>query len=150
MRILRAGLDEVDEVAPLFNDYRRFYGQVDDLAGCSRFIRDRIANEESTVFLARGIDGDAVGFTQLYPSFCSVAMTRMIYLYDLFVVPEARRSGVARALMETARGHGIAHGAGRLQLETAADNHPAQTLYEDLGWERDTTFHTYSLPLTTT
>jgi hypothetical protein len=37
--------------------------------------------------------------------------------------------------------------AGRLQLETAITNRPGQSLYEDLGWERDEEFYTYHLEL---
>ena len=55
------------------------------------------------VFAARLDDEGVVGFTQLYRSYCSVAMQELIYLYDLFVAPDARRQGVARALMAAAR-----------------------------------------------
>ncbi|NIQ93115.1 MAG: GNAT family N-acetyltransferase, partial [Desulfuromonadales bacterium] len=57
------------------------------------------------------------------------------------------RRGVARALMDAARQHALDRGAGRLQLETAVDNEPAQTLYESLGWKRDDVFYTYQLDL---
>lgn len=147
MRIMKAGLDDVNEVAGLFNEYRKFYGEEDAPEECRRFILDRVTNDESTIFVARTASETAVGFTQLYPSFCSVAMTRLIYLYDLYVAEDARRNGVAQSLMEAARDHGVAIGAGRLQLETAADNYPAQSLYENLGWERDVKFYSYSLPL---
>lgn len=150
MRIKTAGIDDEGEVARLFNDYRRFYQQPDDLAGCRRFIHDRLANDESTVFLALADTEHAIGFTQLYHSFCSVSMAPIVYLYDLYVAPEARRVGVAQALMAAARDHGITCGANRLQLETATDNHPAQSLYERLGWQRDDQFYTYSLALEST
>jgi len=147
MRIFRADSRHLNDVAELFDQYRQFYKQPADAEGCRRFIRDRMANDESVIFAAQQGDGTLIGFTQLYHSFCSVAMAKLIYLYDLYVVPEARRHGVARALMETAKDHGVEHGAGRLQLETAVDNHPAQALYEKLGWERDLQFYTYSLQL---
>jgi ribosomal protein S18 acetylase RimI-like enzyme len=35
----------------------------------------------------------------------------------------------------------------RIDLETAGDNHKAQALYEDLGYERETAFYKYSLEL---
>ena len=99
------------------------------------------------IFAAQTDDGDIVGFTQLYRSFCSVEMKELIYLYDLFVAPRARRQGVARALMDAARQYAHDRGAGRLQLETAISNRPGQALYEDLGWERDQEFYTYHLAL---
>lgn len=63
------------------------------------------------------------------------------------LAPEARRQGVAKALMDAARQHAIQRRAGRLQLETAVDNLAAQTLYESLGWKRDEAFDTYHLEL---
>ncbi len=89
----------------------------------------------------------AVGFIQLYPSFDSVTMRRVWILYDLFVAPAARKHGVARMLMEHARKFAIKTKAKGLILETAVANHPAQKLYEQLGWKRDTAFHRYFLNL---
>lgn len=145
MRVFRADLSYLDELAVLFDQYRQFYEKPADLDGCRRFLGERLENGESVVFAARTGSEQTVGFTQLYCSFCSVEMAELIYLYDLFVAPEFRRQGVARALMEAARQYGVARGADRLQLETAVDNTPAQSLYERLGWEKDDVFYTYHL-----
>lgn len=149
MNVYRADCGHLDELADLFDQYRQFYKQPPDPEGCRNFIGDRIANNESVVFAASIDAGPMAGFTQLYHSFCSVDMIELIYLYDLYVAPHARRQGVARALMEAARQHALDRGAGRLQLETAIDNSPAQALYESLGWKRDEVFYTYHLELRT-
>lgn len=147
MNVFRADTRHVDEVSRLFDLYRQFYEKSPNPEGCRRFIEARLENDESVIFAAASADGSMLGFTQLYHSFCSVEMYELIYLYDLFVLPEARGRGVARALMEAARKHGVDRGAGRLQLETATDNHTAQRLYEGLGWKRDEMFYTYQLEL---
>ena len=96
------------------------------------------------MFLA--MDGkEAVGFVQLYPSFDSVTMRNLWILYDLFVVPTARKRGVAKLLIERAQRFAAETKAKRLILETAVDNVTAQKLYERLGWKRDTAFHRYYL-----
>ena len=87
----------------------------------------------------------ALGFTQLYPSFSSVSTKRLWILNDLFVSDEARRFGVARALMEKARIFAIETDAKGLILETALDNEPAQALYESLGYTRDDEYYRYLL-----
>ena len=69
---------------------------------------------------------------------------RLWILADLYVHPEIRRQGVSKALMERAQQLAIDTGAKRLILDTAPDNRPAQSLYESLGWKRDTFYH-YSL-----
>ena len=145
MNIFRANIDQLDSLAGLYDQYRQFYEQEPDFEACRAFLDNRIRKNESVIFAAQGDEGELIGFTQLYRSFCSVEMKELIYLYDLFVAPRARRQGVARSLMEAARQYAVDRGAGRLQLETAITNHPGQALYEDLGWERDDEFYTYHL-----
>lgn len=142
--IIQAGAGHLELLVPLFDAYRRFYKQPSDVRGAREFLRERVARKESVAFLA--MDGDkACGFVQLYPSFDSTAMRRLWVLNDLFVVPEVRKSGVAKLLMERARQLAVETKAKGLILETAVDNVPAQKLYEQLGWKRDTAFHRYYL-----
>jgi ribosomal protein S18 acetylase RimI-like enzyme len=139
--IERADLRHIAEVAPLFDAYRRFYGQVDDPRARS-FLEERVAHDESVVFVAR-LQGAAIGFCQLYPCFASVSLTRMFVLYDLFVAPQARRCGAAAALLRAAVDYAAGQGAGQLMLQTAVTNLPAQHLYEREGWLRDNDFYVY-------
>jgi GNAT superfamily N-acetyltransferase len=134
-------------VAPLFDAYRQFYGKPADLELASRFIGERLADGESTVFLAEDAEGEAVGFVQLYPTFSSVSAARVYVLNDLFIAPEARRGSVARRLMEAAANYARAQGAIRLSLSTGQANAAAQALYESEGWVRDQTYYHYSLTL---
>src|SRR6056297_1324624 len=136
MEVIRASLDHLDPLSDLYDQYRQFYAQQPDREACRRFMGQRLKNGESVVFAARHDAGELLGFTQLYPSFCSVEMKELIYLYDLYVAQTARRQGVARALMDAARQFAEERGASALKLETAIDNHPAQALYEKLGWQR--------------
>ena len=99
------------------------------------------------VFLALDREEQALGFVQLYPGWCSVAAAPLLTLYDLFVDPAARQRGVGKALMLQAHKHARKVKACRIDLETATDNHAAQTLYEQLGYQRDTAFYKYSLEL---
>src|SRR5258706_357352 len=103
VRIARAGLGDVDLVAPLFDAYRQFYEQAPDAKGARRFIGQRVSDGDSVIFLALsgfGPRAKGAGFTQLYPSYSSVAMKRVWILNDLFVAEEFRRAGVARRLLE--------------------------------------------------
>lgn len=145
----RAGAADVDEVASLFDAYRCFYGQAHDFAAARAFIEARLQHGESEIFLCRDrASNDALGFMQLYASFSSVAARRIWVLNDLYVAPESRRRGVARALMESARAFATESGAIRLVLETAEDNHSARSLYESLGYACETGTRHYALALT--
>ena len=144
MHIRPAQLPDVDLIAPLFSAYRCFYEQAADLPLAHRFIHDRLQRQESVILLAQDEQGQALGFCQLYPTFCSVDAAPIYVLYDLFVASTVRRGGVAKALLRAAERHAAAHGVQRLDLTTAKTNHSAQQLYESLGWVRDEVFFTYS------
>lgn len=146
MKIIRANLTHLDQIAPLFDGYRVYYGQVSDMESAKKFIHQRIVLQDSVILMAVE-DDNAVGFTQLYPMFSSVSMGRVWILNDLFVNPNARKQGVGRFLLEQAQQFGIDHGALRLQLSTERTNTSAQSLYESLGWQRDEAFYHYSLSL---
>ncbi len=148
IKIIRAGLKDLELAVPLFDSYRQFYKRPPDVKKARAFLRERLKRSESVLFLAVVKEGPrrvALGFTHLYPTFSSLAMRPIWILSDLFVTPEARKRGVAKALMERARRLAVETQAEGLILETATDNYPAQRLYEQLGWKRDTEFYRYTL-----
>lgn len=143
-QIVRAGAEHVTQLAPLFDAYRQFYQLPSDLPRARAYLLERLSRGEAVAFLA--VEGStALGFTLLYPSFSSLSMKPLWILNDLYVAPEGRRTGVARALMAAARQLAVETKAVGLTLETATDNHPAQRLYDQLGWKRETEFYHYSL-----
>lgn len=139
--------EDAELIAPLFDAYRQFYEQPADADAALAFITARLERGESVILLARRPDGRALGFCQLYPSFCSVLAAPIYVLYDLFVAPDARRLGVGCALLLAAEAHARATGHARMDLTTARNNLRAQALYESLGWVRDEVFLTYARTL---
>ena len=146
IRAVRADLDDLDALVPLFDAYRQFYERPADAEGARTFLADRIKRGESVIFLAVA-EGTVVGFTQLYPSFSSVSMQRLWILNDLFVAPDARKGGAGRALLERAERWATETGAKGLTLTTQLTNLTAQRLYEACGWTRDDEFFHYSRSL---
>lgn len=140
-----ASIHDLERVAPLFDGYRVFYRQPSDLALATRFLRERFEQRDSVVLLALDEAGEGAGFVQLYPLFSSVRARRLYLLNDLFVAAQARRQGVAAALMHEAAAFARAAGAAGMTLSTAHDNEAAQRLYESLGWRRDLQFREYTL-----
>jgi len=143
--VKRATLDNAEEIGELFNSYRVFYEQNTDVDLAIDFISDRIKNEESVVFFAHDKSGNALGFTQLYPTFSSVSAQRSWVLNDLFVSSTSRRLGVGKKLMEAAKV--FATDSKGIALETAEDNFNAQALYESLGYKKDSGIYHYFLNL---
>ena len=144
--IRRAGPQDLDALAVLFDAYRQFYGQPSDLVRARDWLRTRMRFGESVVLIAER-DGVAAGFTQLYPMFSSVRTARTWILNDLFVAEDARRGGVARALLDAAAHYARDDGAAGISLETTDDNTAARALYRAAGWHQDAT-QWYSLTLT--
>ncbi|AFV00182.1 GNAT family N-acetyltransferase [Simiduia agarivorans] len=128
----------------LFNHYRMFYQQPDDPAGAARYLAARLEAHQSLIWVAES-GGQLLGFTQVYPSWCSVAMRPLWLLYDLYVAEAARARGVGAQLLEAAKTAAIAGGAVRMELATAVDNATAQRLYERNGWQREADFYRYSV-----
>lgn len=145
--VRQATIFDLDLIVPLFDGYRQFYRRPKDPDLARRFLLERFQHRESIIFLALKEDGEAVGFTQLFPSFSVLSATRIFILNDLFVSLEARRMGVGSMLLDAAARFGRAAGAVRLTLSTEVANQTAQALYEREGWKRQTEFYSYDLTL---
>ncbi len=146
MEVRQATIADLDLLVPLFDAYRQFYRQPSDPVRARSFLQKRFEQNESVVLMAFE-EGSAVGFTQLYPSFSSGALGQIFILNDLFVVQAARRRGVGSALLRAAAEYGRSVGAIRLVLSTELTNANAQSVYEAMGWKRDTIFCVYQLSL---
>ena len=129
-KIVQAEIEHLREVSRLFNLYRIFYKEKDDLDSAKQFIKQRLENGDSTIFISINDDASLNGFVQLYPSFCSVSMIPILILYDLFVDPDIRTKGIGRSLMNKAAQYAQENGFKRLELSTAKDNFIGQSLYE--------------------
>ena len=145
----QATIHDLDDLVPLFDHYRSFYHQPSDVKAAREFLLARLEHAQSVVFIARDLSNNqAVGFTQLYPSFSSLSMKRVWVLNDLYVLEDCRRQGIAELLLEQARGLAVKTNAKGIELSTAPDNATAQALYQKQGYVRDDEFIHYFLDLT--
>ena len=135
--VRQATIDDVDLIAPLFNEYRVFYQQVSNVEAAKKFLQERLLRNESVIFVALDKD-EVIGFTQLYPVFSSVSIRKAWLLNDLFVHTSARGRGAGSLLLEAAKQLGKETDSKFLMLQTQNDNHGAQKLYDTNGWKRQT------------
>lgn len=143
IEVIPCGIEHVEQLTPLFDQYRVFYGQPSDEGGARKFIKSRMGLGDSQIFMAVHPTLGACGFVQLYPIYSSVQMKRAYLLNDLFVHTAARSQGIADALMAKAEAYAKAQNASSLILETAVDNHPARNLYQKLGWRENSSVTFY-------
>jgi ribosomal protein S18 acetylase RimI-like enzyme len=139
-----AYIEDIDELAIIFNKYRIFYGESDNMNLSRQFLGERFRNKQSTVFLARLPSHEVVGFAQLYPVFSSIAAKSAWILNDLFVEEKSRKIGIASALIYAVLNHGNNTNAAWVTLQTANENIPAQALYKKFGFSQEQQYLTFN------
>ena len=77
MPIIQATSENLVPLALLFDAYRVFYRKESDVDAAFQFLKERIANEESIIFIAIDEDKSIKGFVQLYPLFSSTRMKKL-------------------------------------------------------------------------
>jgi len=97
--------------------------------------------------LAEGPDGESLGFALFFMSYSTWRGRPGVYLEDLYVKPEARGRGAARALMEGLIALGRARGCRRLEWSVLDWNQLAIGLYEHLGAEAMDEWTTWRLDI---
>jgi GNAT superfamily N-acetyltransferase len=78
-------------------------------------------------------DGVPVGFALYFHSYSTWRGQRGLWLEDLFVLPEARRRGVGRALLQRVAALAVERDCGRLEWSVLDWNQPAIDFYRSLG-----------------
>lgn len=130
---------DLDDLLPLMRAYCDFY-EVDPsneaLAALSRaLIAD--PHREGVQLIARDPEGRAVGFATIYWSWSTSIAARVGIMNDLYVVRDARGTGVAEALIGACVDECRESGVAKLSWQTAPDNVRAQRVYERVGATRE-------------
>jgi len=145
--IIRASNEDINNVGSLFDLYRQFYSYKSDLNASIKYIEERIKNNESIIFIAVDANKTGLGFVQLYETFGSLDLGKIIVLYDLYVKEEYRKNKIGRDLMLKSYEYAKNIKAKRIQLSTATNNFIGQSLYESLGYVKDNDFYTYDFEI---
>jgi ribosomal protein S18 acetylase RimI-like enzyme len=130
----KAEIQDVKQLAELFDQYRIFYHKDSDIPAAEKFLTERLQNKDSEIFVAEN-DGKLVGFVQLYPLFSSTRMKRYWLLNDLFVNENFRRKGFSKQLIFEAQKMAKTSDACGILLETGKSNEIGNQLYPSCGFE---------------
>jgi GNAT superfamily N-acetyltransferase len=126
--IRRAGAGDAANVARLLHDFNSEYDEpTPSVPALAERIGELLGDGAITVLLA----GDPpLGFAlfRLRPSLWAKANDT--YLEELYVVPEQRRQGIGRALLEASIEAAQEGGANHFELTTGEDDMEARALYE--------------------
>ena len=138
MKITPVAEGDLPELLPLMRAYCDFYEVAPGDEQLEALARALIADpqHEGIQLLARGDQGETLGFATLYWTWQTLTASRAAVMNDLFVDPRARARGVGRALIEECRRRAGEHGASELVWETTPDNETSQLLYDKLGGDK--------------
>src|SRR5687767_13695344 len=116
-----------------FNPQRFLPPGKDPESGYGWFLQSQLDEGDVVVFVAE-LDGAVVGyvFAGLEPLSWKELRGPAGFIHDIVVIEHARRSGVARQLMDAAVEWLRTHGAPRVMLWTAVQNEGAQKLFETI------------------
>ena len=145
--IIKANVNHIKQVGELFDLYRQFYKYVSNINESTDYISERMKNNESIIFIATNKQKEAMGFVQLYETFGSLDLGKIIILYDIYVKKDHRKNRIGRQLMLKSHEYAKKINAKRIQLSTATDNFIGQSLYESLGYVKDADFYTYDFEI---
>jgi len=146
MPIRPATLNDIPRMLPLVRalcdlhaerDPERFAVREDVLDRYARWFPERIADPRSLLLVAEwpGVDGLA-GFTvcTIEPEVPIFWVPECGWVHDVYVVPEARRHGLARALVREVARRYAAMGVKQLRLHTAMFNDAARSAFAREGF----------------
>jgi ribosomal protein S18 acetylase RimI-like enzyme len=134
MRVWRASAEEADAVAVLMAGFRDHLDKADPPDDEVRASVERILTDPGSEFLLAAVDGDPLGVCQLRYRWSVWTSAEDCWLEDLYVAPEARRSGLGRALVDAALDSARERGCVRIELDVDEDNDPALGLYAAAGF----------------
>ena len=144
--ITRATKEHYKDVGALFDLYRQFYKYRTNIKASTKYIKDRINQNESFIFICF-YKKEPAGFVQLYETFDSLNINKKLILYDLYVDKKYRKNGIGRKLMDQAKKLAKYKKIQNIELSTAKNNKNAQSLYESLDYKRDKEYYNYFLEL---
>jgi GNAT superfamily N-acetyltransferase len=78
-------------------------------------------------------DGKLIGFATLYFSFSTTKADKITIMNDLFVIENARGTGVAQKLFKSCENFTKENGYAHMAWVTATDNKRAQKFYDKMG-----------------
>ena len=134
MNIREVKQEDISQLVRLFDSYRVFYRKETDTDQATIFLKERLQEKDSRIFICENREGTLTGFVQLYPLFSSTRMKKLWLLNDLFVDPNYRGNGISKMLIERAKQLVKETSACGMFLETEKSNTIGNNLYPETGF----------------
>jgi GNAT superfamily N-acetyltransferase len=129
--------EDVEEIFSLIMQLAEYEQAPDQVNGNPELLNDALFGESPTAeALIADVDGRPVGFALFYTTFSTWECRPGIWLEDLYVPPEHRRSGIGRALLTAVAATAVARSCTRLEWVALDWNEPALDFYEKMSAKR--------------
>jgi GNAT superfamily N-acetyltransferase len=137
VRLTTAAHPLFGQAAELFDEYRQHYGANPAPEAVAGWMRDQVVSDRMRIYVAcpPGRVDSAAGICSVVIAPATLTLRTVWLVRDLYVEPDARRHGVARALLAHVADEARVEGAHRLSLQTEAANTRALHLYAKAGFE---------------
>jgi GNAT superfamily N-acetyltransferase len=128
--------EDAEALAGLMDELERFYGgtPTEPLNEKVKQISEALFGERPAASALLAWDGDKLaGFASYSFLWPAAGFTKSLYLKELYVAQEHRRTGVGKRLMDALHEVARAEQCSRVEWTTDADNSDAQRFYDELG-----------------
>ena len=137
-RIRFAERSDVPRLWEMVRGLAEFERMLDVLSGSAEALADALFGAETSCeALVADDHRRLVGYALVFQTFSSFRTTRGLWLEDLYVAPEARRSGTGRVLLAEVARLALARGCARVRWDVLRWNAPAMAFYQALGGKPD-------------
>jgi GNAT superfamily N-acetyltransferase len=120
----------LSEAAALLDQYRQHYGANPAPDVVEEWMLDQVVSSRALIYVA----GEVQGICSVAVVPAALTLRTVWHIRDLYVRPDSRRLGVARALLERVADDARQAGAHRLSLQTETANVRAIELYAKFGF----------------
>jgi GNAT superfamily N-acetyltransferase len=150
-RATKQDADKIAEFSVALAEQHYGYDQVRfsrliTVEGAAAYYGGRSEAENAAVLLAE-IEGRIVGFAYMEyePVLYAELATKVAWLHDIYVEPDAQRSGAGGKLIQAVEEEAKRQGANKVLLSVAVENEKAQQFFQRSGFR--TTMYEMMLPI---
>jgi GNAT superfamily N-acetyltransferase len=126
-------------------EFEKLPGPTDEAA--ARLLDDAFGARPRYELTLAELDGRVVAYAVTFQTYSTFLAKPTLFLEDIFVHPEARRRGVAKAVLAHLRGVAETRGCGRFEWMVLDWNVDAQALYDGVGAEKLAQWQLYRVTL---
>ncbi len=142
--LIRASADEIHTVFTLTRELMKYHNALDIFTLTEKRLAELIKNEVIHSYVAL-VDGKPMGVMNFFWKYTTFTGRKILYIEDLYVRSETRKSGVGRALIEKAKELAKANDCEQIELKCSDWNTTSAQFYEHIGFKAEKQWITYTM-----